>query len=171
MKRSLWHRLDALARHLTPFALTLFLLVVELAPLHVPGLAEMAPLLPVAAIYHWTIYRPDLMPAAAVFLLGLLHDALTGLPFGSSTLVFLMVYGAVLSQRRFFIGKSFVIHWLGFAMVGAGAVFFLWLTVSALNGGFVQGRAGLFQYLATLGAFPLLSWLFLGWQQAVLRND
>lgn len=171
MKPSLWHRLDSLARHLTPFGLTLLLLVIELVPLHIPGLAEMAPLLPLAAIYHWTIYRPDLMPATAVFLLGILHDALTGLPFGASTLVFLLVYGLVLSQRRFFIGKSFLILWLGFAIVAVVAVIGLWITVSILNGTLIQARAGVFQYLSTLGWFPVLSWLFLAWQQAVLKRD
>lgn len=171
MKPSLWHRLDVLARHLTPFGLTLLLLMGELIPLHVPGLAEIAPLLPLAAIYHWTIYRPDLMPAAAVFVLGLLHDALTGLPLGSSTLVFLLVYGSVLSQRRFFIGKSFFIHWLGFAMVGALATLALWLTVSALSGHLVLARGGFFQYLSTLGCFPVLSWVLQGWQQTVLKQD
>jgi rod shape-determining protein MreD len=171
MKRPLWHRLDTLARHLTPFGLTLLLLIAEMVPLHVPGLAEIAPLLPLAAIYHWTIYRPDLMPAPVVFLLGLLHDALTGLPLGASTLAFLLVHGIVLTQRRFFIGKSFAIHWLGFAMVGAVAMLLLWLTASALNGTLIQLRSGFFQYLSTVGWFPVLSWLFLAWQQAVLKQD
>ena len=114
MKPSFWIRLDLLARRLTPFALTLILVMISLVPLPVPGYARVAPLLPLIGIYHWTIFRPELMPAYAVFVIGLLQDALAGMPIGVNAMAFLVVYGVVLSQRRFFVGKSFVILWLGF---------------------------------------------------------
>ncbi|MDB9704530.1 rod shape-determining protein MreD, partial [Rhodospirillales bacterium] len=109
MKPSFWHRVDRFARDLTPFALTLMLLVINAIPFHIPGFAQVAPLLPLIGIYFWAVYRPDLMPAAAVFLIGILHDFLSGLPVGVSVLIFLVVLGAALAQRSFFFGKSFII--------------------------------------------------------------
>ncbi len=171
MKPSLWHRLDALARRLTPFALTLVLVVVGAVPLHIPGFARVAPLLPLMAVYHWDIYRPRLLPAFAVFLIGLLQDTVSGTPIGVNALVFVGVYGVVLSQRRFFAGKSFAVVWLGFAVIAAGAALLSWILVSALNAALVAPRAVVFQYLVTLGVFPLLAWVFLRWQRAFLESE
>ena len=91
MKPSFWHRLDRFARDLTPFGLTFVLLVINAMPFHLPGFAQVAPLLPMIGIYFWCVYRPDLMPATAVFLIGILHDFLSGLPVGISALFFLLV--------------------------------------------------------------------------------
>lgn len=171
MKPSLWHRMDVLARHLTPFGLTLILLVVGIIPWHVPGLARVVPLLPLMAVYHWAVFRPQLMPSYAVFLVGLLHDTLTGTPIGVHAMVYLVVYGLVLSQRRFLVGKSFAIIWLGFTLVAGGAAVLSWILVSAYNVTLVEPRAVLFQYLVTLGVYPLLAWLFMRWQQTFLRQE
>ena len=171
MKPSLWHRLDGLARRLTLFALTLVLVVVSVVPLHIPGFARVAPLLPLIAVYHWAIYRPALLPAFAVFVIGLLQDTLTGMPIGVNALVFLGVYGVVLSQRRFFAGKSFAVVWLGFAVVAAGAALSSWILVSVYYVTLVAPRPVLFQYLMTLGVFPLLVWVFLRWQRAFLESE
>lgn len=171
MKSSLWLRLDNLARSLTPFALGLVLVLFSVVPLQVPGFARVVPLLALIAVHHWTIFRPDLMPAYAVFLIGLMQDLLSGGAPGVNALVFLTVYGVVLWQRRFFVGKSFMITWLGFAIVSAGAVLLSWALVSAYNMALINPRAIMYQYGLTLGFFPLLAWAFLRWQQAFLKAE
>lgn len=170
MTSGLWHRMDLLARQLTPAILTLALVILNAVPLHVPGLSRIAPLLPLMAIYHWAIFRPRLLPASVVFLIGLLHDVLSGAPVGVNALVFVAVYGAVLSQKKFFTGKSFAILWLGFALIAAGAMALSWIAVSLLNVTLVEPRTAVFQYLLTLGLFPTVAWLLLHWQRAFLRQ-
>ncbi|MDP7216470.1 MAG: rod shape-determining protein MreD [Rhodospirillales bacterium] len=171
MKPSLGVRLDALARRLTPFGLTLLLVVFNLVPLHIPGYDQIVPLLPLIAVYHWTFHRSELMPAYAVFVIGLLQDSLTGAPIGINAVVFLIVHGATLSQRRFLAGKSFAMFWLVFALVAAGAMATSWILVCAYNLALVEPRALLFQYLLTTGIFPILAWFFLRWQRAILRPE
>ena len=171
MRQTVWQRLDAVARNLTPFGLTLVLVILSVVPLHLPNFQQVAPGLALMAVYHWAIYRPNLLPASVVFLIGVLQDALMGLPIGVSALVFLTVYGVVLSQRRFFAGKSFVIVWLGFALVAAGAAFLSWLLVSAFNTTFLNPEAALYRYVVTIGAFPLLARIFLRWQRTFLRLE
>ena len=171
MTSGIWHRMDILARQLTPLMLTLVLVIINVVPLHIPGFSRVAPLLPLIAVYHWAIFRPRLLPAYAVFLIGLLHDTLNGFPIGVSALVFLVVYGVVLSQKSFFIGKSFFILWLGFSLIAAGASVLSWLAVSLLNVTMVEPETVFFQYLMTLGFFPVIAWLFLRWQRAFLRFD
>lgn len=162
--------MDLLARQLTPGLLTLGLVLINALPMHVSGIVHIAPLLPLMAIYHWAIFRPRLLPAYAVFLIGVLQDVLGGTPIGVNALVFLAVYGAVLSQKRFFMGKSFAIVWLGFALIAAGALAVSWTAISILNVALVEPRTAVFQYVLTLGLFPGMDWLFLRWQQAILRQ-
>ena len=171
MKPSLWFRLDQWARRLTPFGLTLLLVVINVIPIQIPGFARVVPLLALIAIHHWAIYQPDLMPVYAVFVIGVFQDLLSGVPLGINTLVFLAVYGAVVWQRRFFVGKSFMITWLGFAVVSAAAMMVSWILISALQLTLVNPQALVYQYLLTLGFFPLLAWIFLRWQQAFLKVE
>lgn len=171
MKPSFWQRLDRWARRLTPVGLTLLLVVLNVIPFQVPGFARIVPVFALIAVHHWAIYEPELMPAYAVFLIGVLQDMLSGVPLGVNALVFLAVYGAVVWQRRFFVGKSFMITWLGFAVVGAGAMALSWLLVSAIHLIVVDPRALVYQYLLTLGFFPLLAWVFMRWQQAFLKAE
>jgi rod shape-determining protein MreD len=165
-----WQRMDHLARQLTPSILTLALVILNAVPLHLPGLARIAPLLPLMAIYHWAIFRPRLLPAWVVFLIGVLQDVLSGTPIGVNALVFLAVYGAVLSQKKFFTGKSFAILWLGFALIAAGAMAISWAAVSVLSVALVEPRTVIFQYALTLGLFPAVAWLLLHWQRTFLRR-
>ncbi len=171
MTPSLWHRIDLLARQLTPSMLTLLLVIISVVPVRILDFSTVVPLLPLMSVYHWAIFRPRLLPAYAVFLIGILQDILTGAPVGVNALVFLLVYGAVLSQKRFFTGKSFLILWLGFSLIAAGAIGLNWLAVSILNVAIVETHAAVFQYLLTLGFFPAAAWFFLRWQRAFLRLD
>ena len=164
-----WHRMDVLARQLTPSVFTLALVILNVVPPHIPGFSNIAPLLPLMAVYHWAVFRPRLLPAYAVFMIGLLQDILTGAPIGVNALVFLVVHGTVLSQKRFFIGISFFILWLGFALIAAVAAAINWLAVSILSATLVEPQTVFFQYLMTLGFFPAVAWFFLRWQRAFLR--
>jgi len=171
MTPSLWHRIDLLARQLTPSMLTLALVIISAVPIRILDFSTAVPMLPLMSVYHWAIFRPRLLPAYAVFLIGILQDILTGAPVGVNALVFLLVYGAVLSQKRFFTGKSFFILWLGFCLIAAAAAGLNWLAVSVLNVTIVEIRTVVFQYLLTVGFFPAIAWVFMRWQQSFLRFD
>lgn len=168
MKSTFWQRLDRLARRVTPFAVTVLLVVVGAVTLPLPGYVRVAPVLPLIAVYHWAIHRPDLLPAWAVFPVGLLQDAISGTPFGVYALVFLTVWGIVIGQRAFLAGKPFALVWLGFVLIGTGAGLEAWVLVSAFHLTLLDPEAVLFQALATIGLFPPLAALFLQWQRRAL---
>jgi len=153
MNTAIWQKIDQSARNLTPFLLSIALVLITVLPSGIPGLAAVAPPLALMSIYHWTVYRPNQLPVSAVFVVGLLHDLLTGAPLGLFTLVFLTAYGVTLTQRRFVAGKSFLIYWV----LACGWTFSL-----------LDPRAVVFQYLVTIGLFPLIAGAFLRWQQALL---
>lgn len=171
MTAGIWRRLDQWARNLTPVGLTLMLIVLGVLPLHVPGYSQVAPVLAIMSVYHWAIYRPQLLPAFAVFLLGLMQDLLGGAPVGLHALVMLTVYGVVIWQRRFLVGKPFIIYWFGFALIGLGAAVESWLLASLWNLVLLDVRAIFFQYVLAIGFFPLIAWIFLHWQRAFLQQE
>ncbi|MEK9671702.1 MAG: rod shape-determining protein MreD [Rhodospirillaceae bacterium] len=171
MRPTFWQRLDNLARNLTPLGLTFLLVILNVVPTHIPGLARVLPILPLISIFYWSIHRPHLMPAVAVFMIGLAQDALTGAPLGLHTLIFLIVQCVLLYQHRFFMGKSFTVHWVGFVLVGGGASALAWVLLSAYHTTIFSGQAILCQFVMTFAAFPLLAFFFSRWQQAFLRQD
>ncbi|MFO1120471.1 MAG: rod shape-determining protein MreD [Rhodospirillales bacterium] len=114
MKRASWSWLDIAARSLVPCALTVGLVLAAALPVHSAATRAVAPSLPLIAVF-WTLSRPELMPAAAVFAIGLLGDVLSGQPIGLGAGVLVGVHAVVTTQRAFFTGKSFGILWLGFA--------------------------------------------------------
>jgi len=170
VKGSLLQRINQMIRQLLPVSLVLILILVNALPSRLPGFAAVAPLLPLIGVYYWSIYRPDLMPPAMAFGLGLLNDVIAGLPLGVSSLIYLLVQGMTASQRRFFHGKPFRIAWWGFGLVSSGAFILQWLLVSALVKHALEPRAVVFEFLMTLFFYPLLSWLFARTQLALLRS-
>jgi len=171
MRRTAGQRIDLFTRRAMPALFTLMLVVVNMVPLHIPGIARIMPVLPLIAVYHWAVYRPALMPPSVVFAVGLLHDVLSGTPLGVNAVVYLSVYGIVVWQQRYLSGKSFLVVWLGFAIVSLIATVEAWLLVSILSQALVEPNAAVFQFVLNFGFFPLIAWAFLRYQQTFLSTE
>lgn len=169
MKPAFWQRLDLWARNISPVGLSVLLIILSVVPTHLPGFAAIVPQLALMAVFHWTVFRPDLLPTMAVFVLGLLQDSLSGAPLGLNTAVFLTIYGLVLGQRRFFLGKSFFVEWLGFSIICAGATLQAWVLLSAFHVHFMDVAPLTFQFLMSCAFYPLLAWFLGRWQRTILR--
>lgn len=167
MKGSFWQRLDNVARRLVPLGLTLLLILFSVVPLHIPGYSTIVPMLALASVYYWAIHRPRLLPPVAVFAVGLAQDFLSGTPLGLHAVVLLLTYGAIVSQRRAFLGKSFLVVWWGFLIVAFTAVLVSWILVSILSGTLIETRAGVFQFLLTFALYPAMTALFARVQRVI----
>jgi rod shape-determining protein MreD len=75
------------------------------------------PLFALMPIYFWSLVRPDLMPVAAIFAIGLAEDVLSGGPPGLWAATFLICYAFLDRQREFFAGLASIGAILGFATV------------------------------------------------------
>jgi rod shape-determining protein MreD len=140
-----------------PLLATVILVLLGAVPTQLPEFESVTPVLSLAAIYFFAIYRPSILPAPAVFGIGLFQDALLGLPFGLSALVLLGVYGAIVSQRNAFRGRPFLIAWAGFAVVMPAAMAVTWAIVSLLAGTVVPPLPAIFQALITIAIYPLVN--------------
>ncbi|MBI4182852.1 MAG: rod shape-determining protein MreD [Proteobacteria bacterium] len=161
MSPTLWQRLDGLAGVLAPAAVAVGLALIGVAHTGIPGLAGIAPVLPIAAVFFWSTYRPRLFPAPVAFAVGLLVDLLGGTPLGVYALVLLVVRLVVLSQRRYFLGKPFLFVWSGFALVAAGTGLLAWALMCINAGQAVLTAPALFQFLLAVAVYPFMTRLFL----------
>ena len=119
-------RVNSGVARMLPIATTLLAAIIAILPVPVPGYAALTPAFTLMAVYHWTIYRPDLLPPIGVFGVGLAQDLLGGAPVGVGTLVLLLARAAVLRARRYFINRTFPFVWTGFTLLGAAAMLALW---------------------------------------------
>ena len=169
MTPALFERMDDWGRRLAPTATVLVLLFLGLIPFGLPGLPLIAPAGTQVAVFYWAIYRPDLMTPLAAFGLGFIQDALAGTPLGVGSLVFLILQGVAVNQRKAFIGKPFLLVWLGLAMAAFAAGFAAWALSSIILGGFIPPERPLFQALATIALFPCFAWVLVRVHRGVVH--
>jgi len=144
-----------------PFFLTAIAMALSLIPLNLFGGWIPAPELGVIAAFFWALYAPALFPPAAIFSLGLVQDICSGGPLGFWAIIYLAVYGFTLSQRAFFIGRSPVGVWLGFAAVSLLSAVAIWLLASTVYNRWVSPGEIFWQAVITAAVFPAIAWLFM----------
>src|SRR5579864_8701257 len=126
-------RVNSGAARMLPIATTVLAAVIAILPVRVPGYAALTPAFTLMAVYHWTIYRPDLLPAVVLFAVGLAEDLLTGAPVGVGALVLLLARAAVLQYRRYFVNRAFPFVWSGFTLLAGTAMLGLWALHCAVD--------------------------------------
>ena len=113
---------------LLPFLLSVLLVGIANLPLSLTGGLLPAPILALGSVYFWLLLRPDLMPAIAVLMIGLLEDLVSGGPPGLWTAGFIAAYSFTERQRDVLEGLSSLGTLIGFA----GAVLIAALVAYAL---------------------------------------
>ncbi len=164
---ALAERAGSFGRLATPAFVTLLLVFFSLMPLNLPDSEIIMPPLALMAVFYWSIYRPDLLPAAAAFAAGLLFDLMSGGPLGLLAFVFVVVQAVAATQRRFFLGKVFPIEWLGFCIIALGAFVAMWILGSIYIGAFVKAGPLAIQALLTISLYPMMTWLMIRVRRAV----
>ena len=150
-----------------PFLLTALGMLLAVVPLNLFGGWIPAPELGVIAAFFWAVYAPALFPPAAIFALGLVQDFASGGPIGFWATMYLAVYGFTLSQRVFFIGRSVVGVWVGFAAVSALASVATWLLASTIYNRWIPPGEIFLQAAFTVLVFPLVGPLFMMLRRAM----
>jgi rod shape-determining protein MreD len=164
-------RVDGAAACLLPIVTTLSATLISIQPIHIPGYMALTPAFTLMAVYHWTIYRPDLLPPLGLFLIGVVQDLLAAAPPGTTALLLLLVRAVVLRQRRRFVNRPFPFVWGGFATLTAGAALFFWVLQSTLGGVLLELRGTFFRAVVTISLFPVASFLLGRAQRALMDAD
>lgn len=170
MRTTVTEHLDRFTRQLVPVALTLALVLLSVVPVQLPSYGSVAPAVSLIAVFYWAMTRPDLQPAAAVFLVGLVEDVLNGYPLGGTAVVLLLAHLVVVWQSRYLHDKGYGVVWLAFALIALAAGIGRWLIVSGVEGTLADLPGALFQVLMTVAVFPLITLVLARVQSSVLRQ-
>jgi len=161
-------QVDNAAARLLPVATTVAAAVFSIQPVHIPGYASLSPAFALMTVYHWTIYRPDLLPPVAIFVIGVAFDILSGGPPGVTALLLLLARAVVLRYRRAFINRTFPFVWGGFTLLSGAAMLGLWAVHSSLALTLVEFRGSIFRAVLTISLFPIASFLLGRTQRALM---
>ncbi|MFP6706699.1 MAG: rod shape-determining protein MreD [Alphaproteobacteria bacterium] len=140
-----------------PFAVSVLLILAAVLPYGLPKSSLAAPVLALISVYYWSLFRPELMPAGAAFLLGLLVDVLSGGPPGLNALVLILVHWAASGQRRALAGKSFAVGWLGYLLIAGGAAILNWFVASVFHVTVIESVPLLVSHAIGTAAYPLVA--------------
>jgi rod shape-determining protein MreD len=161
-------QVDNLPARVLPLATTAAAALLSIEPTYIPGYATLTPAFALMSVYHWTIYRPDLLPAPAVFLVGIVLDLLSGGPIGVTALLLLLARAIVRHYRQWFIDRAFPFVWAGFTLLAAAAMLGMWSVQSLLELRAVEIRGSIFQTVLTVSLFPIASFLLGRTQRALM---
>ena len=152
--------LQRLLKTAGPTLVGLFCVLLVSLPVRPFGGYAPMPVLPLIAVYFWTVQAPAQLPSPSVFLIGLLQDFLSGGPLGLWPAVYLCVQYVVLTQRAYFAGREIQVLWVGFGVAAAMASVMIWLVTSLLNGRVLSVGPLLWIMSATVLVYPVFAALF-----------
>lgn len=145
-------------RYLWPIAPALSVIfgtLLSLLPYGFGGGWLVTPAFALVPLYFWALHRPNLLPVAIVFLLGLVQDLMSGGPLGLWGLVFVTSYSVTLSQREAFAGMRLRLAWPTFGGIVLLGEFAGWFANSVYHADFIGARPMLLQTVSTTLVLPL----------------
>ena len=154
-----------------PIATMVLAALLSIEPLHLDGYAALTPAFTLMATYHWTIYRPDLLPAPLLFLIGTIEDLLAGGLPGVTAVTLLLARAIILPQRHYFVDRPFPFIWAGFTLLTGGAMLFSWGLHSLLAAELLDLRGPVLRAVLTIAVFPIASFLLGRSQRALIGAD
>ncbi len=154
-----------------PFFVTLFLVLIDFVPTHLPLSHFLRPDLALICVYFWLLYRLDLFGVVSTLLLGLVVDSLSGVPLGTNICVFMLVYLLTMMISSYVNTKPFMISWLVFALIALAAFLFKWILFCVYYRVFLTLPNILTTYLVTVLIYPLIARLNMALQNRYLKTS
>jgi cell shape-determining protein MreD len=151
--------LDRVGRFVLPGTVLLFFVVLTLAPLRVPYLADALPLLPTLVVFQFSLATPERLPGLLLLAMGMLLDLLLGgpgAPVGVSALGFVLIRASVVSNRRYLVGVPFLFQWIGFCLLSWGFVALVWACTALWTWTAIDPTQAMMQYAIVIVIYPIL---------------
>ena len=139
-----------------PIIITTLLTVFFLAAKHIGGLDHFMPLLPIIPIFYWGMTHAREMPFWFVFVLGLVMDAVMGMPLGLSSLLYIVFLMLLHAQRKYIHKEGFLIKWGYFAGLLGAVCMLNWLILTLLNSKSETLLSGFLQWFLTICCYPFM---------------
>lgn len=152
-------RLELFFLSVLPSLVAIVLTVLYLSAKHLSGVNQFMPLLPILPIFYWGMVARD-MHYIFVFLIGIILDAVIGMPLGLTSILFMIFLIMVHSQRKFFHKDIFLIKWAYFAVLMAVMSIANWFLLAFFMQHNEPLAPGLLQWLLTTLTYPIFHRIF-----------
>lgn len=151
--------LRGLALDLVPIFSVVFLILTITIPTSLPQVTTIGGIWPLLGIAYWTLARPRSMPVLTVFMLGLLTDIVTFVPFGIHALAFAVARATLVKQRRFLMGQGFWMLWAAYAVLAFAIYTVLFAMTSLFMPASVSYLPGLLGICLGWACVPPMIWV------------
>ncbi|MCY4191252.1 MAG: rod shape-determining protein MreD [Rhodospirillaceae bacterium] len=158
------------ASRIFPLMTAMVASLVGLIAVPAPDYSHIAPAFTLIAVYCWSIWRPDLMPLLAVFLIGVFEDMIRGLPLGVTALVLLTAAIFAQNWRGLVLERSWKRFLSTFCRVVLLCMAIEWLAMSILIGDLLDPTAALLRYLLTMLLLPVGTAILLTIRRVGIRD-
>lgn len=142
--------------NLLPMLLTLLLAAFSLSTKHIPGLNHVMPMLHVIPMFYWGMNHAREMPYWFVFALGIVLDAVMGMPMGITSLVYIMFLMLLHAQRKYIHREGFVVKWGYFAILLGSTVSLNWFGLALFHVQFDGLGRAFVQWVLTVCCYPVM---------------
>lgn len=139
MRHLILLRIKLFSHQLYPLFILLFLSFLERAHFFRPFPIE--PIFVFPLIYYWTLFRIEKISPFSLLILGVFDDALSGAYLGQTSLLLLILYGLVLTQRHHIKDQTFKFIWGSFGIFMLSATIVEWSIASVLTGKVLSFRS------------------------------
>lgn len=160
MAASGFKRVELLFWAVLPGLIAFLLTLLFFIPKPLVGIGAAMPPLAISAIFFWGLLHPKDMPYWFAFALGLLVDALQGLPLGISSFGYMLFLLLVESQRKYIIKEGFMAKWGYFAVLLFMIMLLMWLLIWLITRQMPVLLPVAIQWALTVCFYPLLHQLY-----------
>ncbi|MGD9639451.1 MAG: rod shape-determining protein MreD [Alphaproteobacteria bacterium] len=156
MRTPILQQIDLWIRSKYAFIMCLICVVLPFIPLQI-SFISIKPNLLIAAVYFWSINKPEDLGMVKVFLLGIFVDILEGDLLGINILMLLTTYVIANKLRRFIFGKPFIISLAGLLIISLGTFVLEWFFISLNQNNFININFILLSYIITAAFYPIVA--------------
>ena len=147
-------------RLILPYIVAILIVLVASLPFGVTGFNAFRPLVLMMLIFHFSIYRPHYFPYYFLFILGVLHDAATGIPLGITSLLLILLKACIVSVRTKYVRVSMTVIWVQFSLWILAIACIEWIMMSFFYGQILSVTLACIQLLLSVSIYPLFHKLF-----------
>ncbi len=153
-----------------PLFIGLIVAVFGTIPLGLTNVPAFAPFLTLMVVFYWSTERPSTMPPLAAFIIGLWQDVLLGTPLGMTSIILLLARTVATEQNIVVFSQSFILAWVGFAVICTAMVLLSWLLGSWWQGAVLSIAPYAIQWLMSLLIYPFVAGVFRLTSTLLYRN-
>lgn len=146
-------------RGYVPLIISIFLSALMLLPIGTGVSNVMMPHFAMMCVFYWSASRPLMMPYGACALIGFILDLWLDVPMGLNLMLLVLARLFVLSQIKYFKGRSRLVYWGVFSMMATGLFVISWVVISVLSGHMVAVQPVLQQLLLTIFSYAVIGFI------------